>query len=144
VGVIPLTSVVTVIRYGVVPSLTVVLESGDARTVPLAELADYVTEKGNPRNEKQVREVQIDHPSSWLENGVRLVDTPGIGSVYDQNSDMTMRYVPQADAVLFVGSVDQPMSRAELEFLDVIRPHAAKIFCLMNKTGNYSPVSAYS
>jgi hypothetical protein len=133
VGVIPLTSVVTVLRYGAVPSLTVVFESADPQTVPLDELAEYVTEKGNPKNCKHVREVQIDYPSAWLENGVRLVDTPGIGSAYDHNNDMTMQYVPQADAVLFVGSVDQPLSRAELDLLEAIRPYAQKIFFLMNK-----------
>jgi GTP-binding protein EngB required for normal cell division len=134
VGVVPLTSVVTEIRYGPEPSAEVVYESGARHQVGIDSLADYVTEKGNPRNVKGVREVLIRFPSMWLESGVRLVDTPGIGSVYEHNTDVTQRYLPQADAVLFVGSVDQPMSRAELEFLESIRPYAAKIFCLLNKT----------
>jgi GTPase SAR1 family protein len=134
VGVIPLTSVVTEIRYGLESSAEVVFESGERRAVALDALAEYATETHNPRNVKGVREVLIQYPSRWLESGVRLIDTPGIGSVYEHNTDVTQRYLPQADAVLFVGSVDQPMSRAELDFLQSLRPYAAKIFCLLNKT----------
>jgi GTP-binding protein EngB required for normal cell division len=139
VGVTPLTSVVTVIRYGATPAATIVLEAGERCEVGLERLADYVTEKGNPNNIKNVREALISHPSPWLESGVRLVDTPGIGSVYEHNSDVTRRYLPQADAVLFVASVDQPMSRVELDFLDGVRPYAAKIFCLLNKSDYLTP-----
>lgn len=76
----------------------------------------------------------IDHPSPWLQDGVRLIDTPGIGSVYQHNTDVAQRYLPQADAVLFIASVDQPLGSAELDFLSSIRQHADKIFCLLNKT----------
>lgn len=134
VGVIPLTSVITVIRYGAAPALSIVFESGEVRPASLDELQTFVTEAGNPNNAKRVREAQIDYPSSWLQYGLRLIDTPGIGSLYEHNNDMTMHYVPEADAILFVGSVDQPMSRAELELLSAIRPYATKLFCLMNKT----------
>lgn len=139
VGVTPLTSVVTVIRYGATAVSTIFFETGERREISLERLADYVTESGNPKNIKNVREVQISYPSPWLESGVRLVDTPGIGSVYEHNSDVTQRYLPQADAVLFIASADQPMSRAELDFLESIRPYAAKIFCLLNKTDYLKP-----
>jgi len=138
VGVVPLTSVVTVLRYGPVPAATIIFEAGEPRDVGLDALADYVTESRNPRNAKGVREVLVSYPSAWLGGGVRLVDTPGIGSVYEHNSDLTQRYLPQADAVLFVASVDQPMSRAELDFLDSIRPYAGKVFCLLNKIDQLS------
>lgn len=134
IGVIPLTSVVTEIRYGAVVTAHVLFESGQSREVAIDALAEYITETHNPRNVKLVREVKVTYPSPWLESGVRLVDTPGIGSVFEHNTDVTQRYLPQADGVLFVGSVDQPMSRAELDLLRSIRPQAAKIFCLLNKT----------
>jgi GTP-binding protein EngB required for normal cell division len=139
VGVIPLTSVVTIIRYGAAATCTILFEAGEPREVDLEMLADYVTETGNPHNTKHVSQVIIRYPSSWLESGVRLVDTPGIGSAYERNSDVTQRYLPQADAVLFVTSADQPMSRAELDFLDSIRPYAGKIFYLLNKVDYLNP-----
>jgi len=133
VGVIPLTSVVTLIRDGPTKAAIVELEGGREQSISVDDLSSYVTERGNPHNVLAVRQVVIEHPSSWLASGVRLVDTPGIGSVYEHNTDVAQRYLPNADAVLFIASVDQPLSRAELDFLQSIRQYAEKIFCVLNK-----------
>lgn len=133
VGVIPLTSVVTVLSYGEAPVINVCFEDGRCvETIP-ASLGEYVTEKGNPHNVKGVREVVVSYPSPWLKGGVRLVDTPGIGSVYSHNTDLAYRYLPQADAVLFLLSADQPVSQAECDFLRDVREYAQRIFFLLNK-----------
>jgi hypothetical protein len=138
-GVVPLTSVITVIQWGSAPAACATLRYGENRPIEIAALADYVTERGNPGNTKAVERVVIEHPSLWLADGMRLVDTPGIASVYEHNTDETRRYLPQADAVLFIASVDQPVSRAELDFLRDIRRYAGKIFCLLNKTDYLRP-----
>jgi GTP-binding protein EngB required for normal cell division len=134
VGVVPLTSVVTLIRSGPSVRARVELLDGRSQELALETLAEYVTERGNPKNAKGVRQVVIEHPSAWLADGVQLIDTPGIGSVYEHNTDVTQQYLPQADAVLLITSVDQPVSRAELDFLTGIRSYAGKSFCLLNKT----------
>jgi|SRR5487761_1000137 len=134
VGVVPLTSIVTVLRYGNPPTASVQFESGEIHSVDLNIIADYVTEKGNPNNIKSVRMVFVDYPSAWLRDGIQIVDTPGIDSVFKHNTDLTYAYMPQADGVLFVASVDQPLSRRELDFLTEIREHANKIFCILNKS----------
>lgn len=133
VGVIPLTSVVTVLSHGETPVVKVCFQDGQCIETTPEELGEYVTEKGNPHNAKGVREVAVAYPSSWLKDGVRLVDTPGIGSVYRHNTDVAYRYLPQADAVLFLLSADQPVSGAELEFLRDVRQYAGRIFFLLNK-----------
>lgn len=132
-GVVPLTSVVTRLQYGETATVTVIFASGEERAVALAALSDYVTERGNPKNAKDVREVSVAYPAEWLRGGIRLVDTPGIGSVHQHNTEVTYQYLPQADAVIFVASVEQPVSRAELDFLVDIRRYAGKVFCLLNK-----------
>jgi GTPase SAR1 family protein len=133
VSVVPLTSIITVLTYG--GALRVKVHFNDGRTVEIKpeSLPDYVTEKGNPRNERDVREVVVEYPSPYLHEGVRVVDTPGVGSVYEHNTDVAYRYLPQADAVLFVLSVDQPLSRAEFDFLGDVREYAGRIFFLLNK-----------
>lgn len=133
-GVVPLTSAVTLLHYGEVPVATVVFEDGERRDVSIDTLPDFVTEKGNPKNAKGVREVAVAVPADGLKGGIRLVDTPGIGSVHQHNTEITYQYLPQADVVIFVVSVDQPVSRAELDFLSDIRRYAGKVFCLLNKT----------
>jgi len=138
-GVIPLTSVVTVLQYGMQPAVMVEFEDRASHAAPLDDLADYVTEARNPKNTKGVREVTVVSPAEWLQGGIRLVDTPGIGSVHRHNTEVTYRYLPRADAVIFVASADQPLSLAELDFLATVRNHAGKVFCLLNKMDYLTP-----
>jgi len=125
--------VVTLLAHAESPAVDVLFDSGDRLTVTIDRLPDYVTERGNPGNAKGVREVAVAWPAPWLAGGIRLVDTPGIGSVHQHNTNVTRAYLPEADAVIFVASVDQPLSRNELDFLAEIRAHAGKVFCLLNK-----------
>lgn len=137
-GVVPLTSVVTLLRHADLPRVEVMFESAEVRKATLDALPEFVTERGNPGNAKGIREVSVAYPAPWLEGGIRLVDTPGIGSVHQHNTEVTRQFLPQADAVIFVASVDQPVSRNELEFLAEIRHHAGKVFCLLNKIDHLS------
>lgn len=133
VAVVPLTSIATILTYGEILKITVCFNNGECMEIPLEKLGDYVTEKGNPKNVKDVSEVYITYPSSYLKDGVRLIDTPGVGSVYQHNTDVAYQYLPKSDAVFFLVSVDQPMSRNELDFLNDVKEYSSKIFFLLNK-----------
>lgn len=132
-GVVPLTSIVTVITYGESISAYVIFASGDVQQVSIETIGDYVTEVGNPKNKKNVKEVWITFPSRYLKGGVRLVDTPGVGSVYRHNTDVAYKYLPRSDAAIFVLSVDQPAGEAEMDFLRDVKNFAHKIFFVLNK-----------
>ncbi|TAK86712.1 MAG: dynamin [Betaproteobacteria bacterium] len=133
VGVVPLTSIVTVLAYGERLTIEVRYDDGRRERISRERLPEFVTETGNPRNEKRVSEVAIAYPSAWLKAGVRLVDTPGIGSVYEHNTDVAQRYLPKADAVLFLLSVEQPASQAERDYLKEVARLASRVFVLVNK-----------
>jgi GTP-binding protein EngB required for normal cell division len=132
-AVVPLTSIATVLTYGDTLKINVYFNDGRVMAIEPSALSQYVTEKGNPRNEKGVHEVIIAYPSSYLKDGVRLIDTPGVGSVYEQNTDVAYQYLPKSDAALFLLSVDQPVSKAELEFLKDVKEYSNRIFFLQNK-----------
>ncbi|RME64568.1 MAG: dynamin [Nitrospirae bacterium] len=132
-AVVPLTSIVTVIEYGNVPEVKVFYNDGREDEVPLQALWEYVTEKGNPKNEKDVAEVVLRYPSGYLKDGLRLIDTPGVGSVYQHNTDVAYEYLPRADAAVFLLSVDQPLSKAEVDFLRDVHQFSDRIFFLLNK-----------
>ena len=134
VSVIPLTSIVTIVVYSETLAVKVFFKNGKTVDIPVESLPDYVTETGNPKNEKEVSEVVVLYPSPYLKDGVRLVDTPGVGSVYIHNTDVAYRYLPKSDAALFLLSIDQPVSSAEIEFLNDVREYAGRIFFLLNKT----------
>ncbi len=132
-AVVPLTSIATILKYGETLNINVYFNDGRVTEIEPGSLPQYVTEKGNPRNEKDVQEVIITYPSSYLKDGVRLIDTPGVGSVYEHNTDVAYQYLPKSDAALFLLSVDQPVSKAELDFLKDVKEYSHRIFFLQNK-----------
>jgi len=133
VAVVPLTSIVTIMKYGDALRIVVHFNDGRVAEIKTESLPEYVTERGNPKNEKDVSEVVINYPSPYLRGGVQIIDTPGVGSVYEHNTDVAYRYLPKSDAALFLLSVDQPLSKAELEFLKDVREYSKRIFFLLNK-----------
>ena len=134
-GILPVTAIITEIRYGPSPAATVVYATGGMReSVALNTLADYVTEAGNPGNEKQVASVEISYPSTFLESGIVLIDTPGIGSSHAHNTQTTENYLKHVDAGIVVLSLDPPITEVESRFLRKIKDDIPKLFFILNKT----------
>lgn len=139
-GVLPVTAIITEIRYGGTPEATMVYATGSLReSVALNALADYITEAGNPGNKKQVGSVKIAHPSPFLESGIVLIDTPGIGSTHTHNTQTTEGYLEQIDAGIVVLSVDPPITEVESQFLRRIKDDIPKLFFILNKIDLASP-----
>lgn len=64
---------------------------------------------------------------------VALVDTPGTNAVIEQHQQLTERFVPRADLVLFVTSADRPFTGSERRFLELIASWGKKIVLVVNK-----------
>ena len=132
-GILPLTSVPTVIRYGPVQRAWVVFLTDNRQEIDYKDIAPYVTEKDNPHNIKQVRQVELEYPSPYLQTGMILVDTPGIGSAYQHNTTAAYAYLPHGDAALMLTAVDAPLSQVELDYLQDIRAQVPALFFVLNK-----------
>ncbi len=132
-GVLPLTAVVTAVTWGDHPAAVVEYRDGRLEEAPLERLAEFVTETGNPENRLGVSRVLVRYPCSHLEQGVFLVDTPGVGSVYSHNTVTALEFLPEADAAIFVTASDPPISQGEKDFLRQVGEHASRMFFVLNK-----------
>jgi hypothetical protein len=132
-AVVPLTSIVTAVTWGDDVRARISYLEGREEDVAPRELGRYVTERDNPGNHLAVRQAILSYPSDDLRDGVFLVDTPGVGSVYRQNTESAREFLPHADAAIFLTSADPPISDTEREFLGEIREEAARVFFVMNK-----------
>lgn len=130
-GVVPVTSVVTIVRYG--EPHAVIQYRGRTEPTSLADLSAYVTEKENPENAKGVLAVEAFVPSQVLASGMCLVDTPGIGSVFQRNTEVTKQFVPHIDVALVVLGADPPISADELALVDDIARETAVLILVLNK-----------
>ncbi len=137
-AVVPLTSAVTILRYGEEKRAVIRFLDGTSAETQLDRLPAYITERENPKNRKNVKEVEVFYPSDQLKDGLRIIDTPGVGSVYQHNTDAALAYLPYVDAAIFVVSADPPLSKNEHAFLKDVRLYAHKLFFLLNKIDQVS------
>ena len=133
-GILPLTSVITALCYG--PRASVWLRRRDSsfeQEISTDQLADYVTERGNPANEKGLVEARVELPLPFLRRGLYFIDTPGVGSASRENTQTAYRFLPNADAVIFVTSVDSPLGEDEQRFLKEIGHQVSSLMVVVNK-----------
>lgn len=133
-GVLPLTSAITAVCYG--PREGVWLRRRDSRfeqEIGTEELTDWVTERGNPGNEKGLVEARVEVPHPFLRRGLYFVDTPGVGSASLENTETAFQFLSEADAVIFVTGVDSPLGGEEERFLRHIREQVSRLIIVVNK-----------
>jgi len=136
-GVVPVTAVPTVLRYGDKRSARV-LVGEKWRTIRPDDLPQYVSEELNPENSKQIAGVEVFLPSSLLASGMCLVDTPGIGSVFSGNTETTKEFIPQVDAAILVVGADPPISGEELSLIETVAVNVDEILIVLNKIDRVS------
>ena len=67
--------------------------------------------------------------------GLAFIDSPGTNSIIEQHQELTENYLQQADIILFVTSVERPLSKSEQDFLTIVdRTWARKIIVAINKS----------
>ena len=139
VGIVPITAAITRIEYaeqkdGVDSTMaTVYFTNGLSQQVPAADLHAYISEQENHDNERGVAEVELLTDADFLKDGLTLVDTPGVGSVHEQNSKSAMDFARESDGVIFMLSVDSPLNQIEVDFLRKVRRFAGKFYFAVNK-----------
>jgi len=142
-GAAPMTSVITTVRYGSRPRAIVRRRaSGLGIEVPLPQVAGYVARASATRSELQVMSVEVEIPAEILRLGFEFIDTPGVGSAIEINTATTRRFLPQADAVVFVTGFDSPLTEAEVEFLADAARHAGQLLVVVNKRDLVSAADA--
>lgn len=133
VGAIPVTTVITRLRYGPMERATVTFFDGTIQEVALTEVAAFTSEGQNPGNEKNVEVVDIELPILKKYYGLRLVDTPGLGSVFKYHRETSENWLPEVGAAVQVVSADRPFSENDLALLQELTRHTPKIVILLTK-----------
>lgn len=133
-GIVPVTSVITTVTYG--SEEKVVLHYANTSLffdIPISELADHITERGNPGNRRRIATAEVQLPAELLRRGFHFVDTPGLGSSIVENTRTTEAFLPQADAFILVTSYDSPLSEEEQRILRTVHDSGRRCFIVVNK-----------
>jgi GTP-binding protein EngB required for normal cell division len=132
-GVVPITTVPTIVRYGARLTARVRFETDGWTDIPVDTVVDYVSEEKNPENAKHVAAIEIFVPSPLLATGMCFVDTPGLGSVFTGNTAATQAFIPHIDAALVVIGADPPLAGEELALIEAVAKNVQDFIIAVNK-----------
>ena len=118
-------------------------EDGSAREIPPEALPLYGSQAmagavSLPTNDRIVRWIEVEAPIKFLPAGVSILDTPGLGALYAGHALITHRFVPEADAVIFVLESGQPVVADDLKFVEQILTVTRNIFFVQTKIDQYN------
>jgi len=133
VGVIPVTSVVTEIQWGPCERAEALFADGREEPIPVERIGDFIAESRNPGNHRRVARVRVELPSMDRYPGIRFVDTPGLESVFEHNTDTSIEWLPNVGLALVAVGVDPPLSRHDVELIRDLNRYTPNISLLLTK-----------
>jgi Dynamin family len=131
---------VTVVRYAPEPGAIVRRrEDGELRieAIPADEAGRWVAETDGDDRRHGVEVVEVGLPNPFLQRGIALVDTPGVGGLNAAHAAATLAFLPSADALIFVTDASTELSRPELDFLSAAMKAGPPILIAVTKVDIY-------
>jgi len=133
VGAIPVTTAITRLQYGTKEQAFIRHFNGQITEVPLTDIIKFTSEAQNPGNTKNVAIVDIEIPSLQQYPGIRLVDTPGLGSIFKYHEATSESWLPSVGTAILAVSSDRPLSENDLELIRELTSHTPNIILLLTK-----------
>ncbi len=138
----PCTALLTVLRYGREKKVTIHFK-GDRRSEEL-DFASFKTkytidpseakrlEASNKTAFPDVDYAVVEYPLELLSKGIEIIDSPGLNDTEARN-ELSLGYLNNCHAVLFVLSATQPCTLGERRYLEnYVKDRGLSVFFLMN------------
>ena len=133
VGVIPVTTTITRLQYGKRERAIIRYFDGQEIVADVAAVGEFTSEAQNRANQKNVEVVDLELPSLGKYPGLRLVDTPGLGSIFKYHRETSENWLPEVGTALLAISSDRPLAANDLQLIRDLRKHTPKIVVLLTK-----------
>lgn len=134
--VVPCSATLNQIKWDARPHAHVQFKDGGAKEVSIDELAEYVTKltEHSEQNAANVNEAVVYYPCQFCQNGVNIIDTPGLNDDERMNQ-VAESVLPTLDAIIMVIVPDAPFSISEADFVrnKVMFSDLARIIFVINK-----------
>ncbi|MBR0283436.1 MAG: dynamin family protein [Oscillibacter sp.] len=114
----PATAIMNRVTYGLEPGATILMKDGTSKKIPVDDLENYVTKltEENEARAAEVEEAVIYYPCPFCQNGVDIIDTPGLND-NERMNQIAEEVIPKLDAVIMVFVPNAPFSMSESDFI---------------------------
>lgn len=136
------TSQVFHVRHARTEAYRLRFEDDSQQEIAPADLPRYGSQvmadtEGIPRLDQLIRWIEVDVPARFLPEGISILDTPGLGALYAAHAQITHRFVPHADAVIFVLDSQAPLGEPEVRFLEEILGVTRNLFFIQTRIDQF-------
>lgn len=134
--ILPCSATMNRVTYDLRPHVVLKMRDGSTKDIAVEELASYVTKLTgeNLSRAASVDEAIVYYPCRFCQNGVDIVDTPGLNDDERMNK-ISEEVIPKLDAVIMVVTPDNPFSMSEAEFVrsKLMTSDLGRLIFLVNK-----------
>lgn len=83
---------------------------------------------------QKIHHVQINIKNELGQQGIAIVDTPGVNDLDTRREQITYDYIPNSDAAIVVCSAMQPLTDSEFKFINerILKNDISKLFVIIN------------
>ena len=113
------------------------LASAVLESIGLDDVPAWALEQVGRERRRDVDLVEVGLPNPFLDSGLTLVDTPGVGGLNAGHAAATLAFLPSADALVFVTDASAELSGPELEFLASARGAGPPVLVAVTKIDMY-------
>ncbi|WP_394238307.1 dynamin family protein [Niallia oryzisoli] len=113
----PTTATINAVFHSDTPELQILKTDGQVEKKELSteELNQYTASIDFDTEEIKYLKLFMDAP--LLKNRVVLIDTPGVNDLNQHRSDITFQFIPRADVIIFMTSMDAALKKSEKVFI---------------------------
>ena len=104
--------------------------------VSIEKLEGVVTTRGNKDGlgvAEDIDHVDIFLNSRFLQDGVMLVDSPGLNGIAEHHRQITEKQILASHASIFMFSADHPGSQTDFSILKELKEFSPRLFIVLNK-----------
>lgn len=112
-GILPTTATINIVGKGE-RKLEVHYKDATSKAIELENLEEFIGD----HPVEDIEMITVQHPEVPFVAPYYMVDTPGLNDLNKTRSDVSYRFIPNADVVFFLLKADQPISGTELSFLE--------------------------
>lgn len=117
--VLPETATINAIMYDETPRLSVLYRDGtEVKGNVDYEYLKQFSASNDDAHLKNISYIKIGYPCELLKERIVIVDTPGVSDLNEQRSEITYRFIPKANAVLFLLDTRTPLTATEKDFIE--------------------------
>lgn len=118
-----------------------ITQEGRTYEIPLEELSTYTSAKHPSKLCNLVKSVEIFTPLEFLDDGVEIVDTPGLDDPLTQREEITKEYLARCDVMLHLMNAAQPATQKDVDFIidALIYQNVSRLLVILTRADSLTP-----